>query len=62
MKRRNIQFVIPLFVLLFATAGQAVAKINVLACEPEWAALVRAIGKEHVEVTSATTAFQDPHH
>lgn len=62
MKRRNIRFVIPLFVLLFATAGQAVAKINILACEPEWAALAEAIGKGQVDVVSATTAFQDPHH
>lgn len=62
MKRRNIQFIIPLFVLLFATASQAVAKVSILACEPEWAALAQAIGKQRVEVTSATTAFQDPHH
>ncbi len=53
---------IGLFALLFAPATQAGATLNVLACEPEWAALTEAIGKKHVEVSSATTAFQDPHH
>jgi len=48
--------------ILLLPAGQASAKVNVLACEPEWAALARAIGQQYVEVTSATTAFQDPHH
>jgi len=62
MKKRNRLLSIPVFVLLCATAGQAVAKVNILACEPEWAALAQAIGKEQVRVTSATTAFQDPHH
>ncbi|MGE3317924.1 MAG: metal ABC transporter substrate-binding protein [Candidatus Berkiella sp.] len=39
----------------------AMAKINVLACEPEWAALVNQLGAPHVSVSSATTAQQDPH-
>lgn len=38
------------------------ADINVLACEPEWAALATALGKETVNVHSATTYQQDPHH
>ena len=62
MKKSNWLLAVPLCVLLIATAGQAVAKISALACEPEWAALAEAIGKEHVDVVSATTAFQDPHH
>ena len=37
------------------------AKLSVLACEPEWAALVTEIGGEQVKVFSATTAMQDPH-
>ena len=40
----------------------AQAKLNVFACEPEWKALTEAIGGEQVTVSSATTAFQDPHH
>lgn len=37
------------------------AQLRVLACEPEWQALVEALGGDHVDVSSATTAFQDPH-
>lgn len=51
-----------LVLMLPLYAHQAHAEINVLACEPEWAALTRALGGENVEVTSATTALQDPHH
>lgn len=40
----------------------AVASVNVLACEPEWAALAQELGGEQVKVHSATTAKQDPHH
>ncbi len=39
----------------------ALAQLDILACEPEWAALAEAIGGERVEVESATTALQDPH-
>lgn len=38
------------------------ADLNVLACEPEWAALVQELGGGKVRVVSATTARQDPHH
>jgi zinc/manganese transport system substrate-binding protein len=37
------------------------AALNVFACEPEWAALARAIGGNSVKVYTATTALQDPH-
>lgn len=37
------------------------AALNVLACEPEWAALATEIGGDKVKVSSATTAQQDPH-
>lgn len=37
------------------------AALNVLSCEPEWAALTTEIGGEKVKVSSATTALQDPH-
>lgn len=40
----------------------AAAALNVLACEPEWASLVKELGGEQVQVASATTAKQDPHH
>lgn len=32
------------------------------ACEPEWEALVKRLGGQHVNTFSATTAFQDPHY
>ena len=47
---------------LMILAPKAFAKVNVFTCEPEWKSLVETIGGRHVEVYSATTAFQDPHH
>ena len=51
---------------MFAVAATAFAlpahaAVNVFACEPEWAALVQALGGDRVKVTSATTPLQDPH-
>lgn len=46
---------------LCLSAGTALAAVNVLACEPEWAALATELGGDHVKVSSATTALQDPH-
>jgi zinc/manganese transport system substrate-binding protein len=37
------------------------AALRVLACEPEWAALTQELGGDLVDVSSATTAQQDPH-
>ena len=39
----------------------ALAKLNVFACEPEWAALAEAVGGSEVNAYAATTALQDPH-
>src|SRR5881397_3541748 len=44
-----------------ALAAPAHAALRVFACEPEWAALAQELGGNLVEVTSATTALQDPH-
>lgn len=49
-------------VLLLAVTTGAHAAIEVFACEPEWAALAREIGGEHINASSATTALQDVHH
>ena len=35
--------------------------LDVFSCEPEWAALVEELAGDNVEITLATTAFQDPH-
>jgi zinc/manganese transport system substrate-binding protein len=48
--------------LLALVPGLALADLNIFACEPEWAALAKALGGDHVRAYSATTAQQDPHH
>ena len=40
----------------------AFADLRVFACEPEWGALSRELGGEHVDIYTATTGGQDPHH
>jgi len=57
-----MKLVITLTLSLVLMTSQALAKVNVFACEPEWQALAQAIGGEHVKTYSATTAYQDPHH
>lgn len=52
---------IALFALIVCSVP-ARAALNVVACEPEWAALVRELGGDEVRPVSATTAAQDPHH
>lgn len=48
-----------LSIALWALPGHAA--VNVLACEPEWAALAVELGGDKVTATSATTGLQDPH-
>lgn len=43
-------------------AQPAGAALRVLACEPEWSALVQELAGDKVSVSSATTALQDVHH
>jgi zinc/manganese transport system substrate-binding protein len=47
--------------MLTAYAVPSQAALNVLACEPEWAALANEIGGDKVKASSATSALQDPH-
>src|SRR5689334_14623628 len=49
-------------VLLVMLAVPAHAAVEVLACEPEWAALATEIGGTLVAAESATTPQQDPHY
>ena len=51
-----------LIVVMLFVPAMASAQLNVFACEPEWAALTKALGGDNVDVYSATTAMQDPHH
>jgi len=53
--------IIPLLMLL-ALPMAAQAKLEIFACEPEWAALASEIGGTEVNTYSATTALQDPHY
>jgi len=46
--------------IAFATPIEAHA-LELFACEPEWASLTREIAGDAVNVSSGTTAFQDPH-
>jgi len=48
-------------IVLSALAAPAFAALNVVACEPEWAALTKELGGDRVNVSSATSATQDPH-
>ncbi len=50
-----------MFLTLICTAHATSAAVNVLACEPEWGALMRELGGNKVSVYDATTALQDPH-
>ncbi len=54
-----------LFLLLLIVVGfnaTAHADLRVFACEPEWASLVRELGGDKLNISTATTALQDPHH
>jgi zinc/manganese transport system substrate-binding protein len=48
--------------LVLPFSAPAFADLNVFACEPHWAALVQEIGGGHVDVLSATGAYNDPHY
>ncbi len=45
-----------------AMPSPAAASLQIFSCEPEWAALARAVGGNKVNAFSATHARQDPHH
>lgn len=48
-----------LFLVLPVTSQ---ATLDILACEPEWAALADEIGGDEVKTSSATNPLQDPHY
>jgi zinc/manganese transport system substrate-binding protein len=59
-----IRILLVLIPLLIATAplpARAADALKVLACEPEWGALVRELAGDQASVYVATTAMQDPH-
>lgn len=59
----KLKMIKPLLLLsLLSCIPTANANLNVFACEPEWASLAQTIGKDKLDVYSATTGKQDPHH
>ncbi len=48
--------------MLFTVSSPVMARVNVFACEPEWASLSKELGGDRIKSFSATTAYQDPHH
>jgi zinc/manganese transport system substrate-binding protein len=50
-----------LILVLAVTLPATASALEVFACEPEWAALVRELGGDAANVTTATNAAQDPH-
>lgn len=49
------------FTLLLGAHAAAHAALRVLACEPEWGALVQELAGDKATVYTATNALQDPH-
>jgi len=54
-------FTVCCFTVMAAFTSSAHAALRVLACEPEWGALVQELGGPLVDVSVATGALQDPH-
>lgn len=50
-----------IMILCFGLTPWSVYALEVFACEPEWASLATELVGEHAAITTATTAFQDPH-
>jgi len=57
-----IRYLLSVLFALILLPLNAPAALRVFSCEPEWAALVAELAGEHAEVTTATTAQQDPHY
>jgi zinc/manganese transport system substrate-binding protein len=49
-----------IFLIIFPAVAQA--KLNIFACEPEWASLAEEIGGDKVHIFSAINGKQDPHY
>jgi len=57
-----MKYVIVMALIVLGLAAPAArAALDVLTCEPEWAALTQELAGDLAEVDSATTALQDPH-
>jgi zinc/manganese transport system substrate-binding protein len=59
--RNSISYLFAL-IALFSASAAIQARLNVFACEPEWAALTRELAGDQANVFAATRASLDPHH
>jgi zinc/manganese transport system substrate-binding protein len=59
---KQIQAIFAVLLLTAVIIPVQAADLTVFACEPEWAALTRELAGDHADITTATTAHQDPHH
>jgi zinc/manganese transport system substrate-binding protein len=57
---KRLAYIAIAFTAVLSTAAQA--DLRVFACEPEWGALAQELGGGTVQVFTATTGRQDPHH
>lgn len=61
--KKSVFFLAGVFSCLLLPAPVfASSQLDVLSCEPEWAALVNELAGELADIKSATTVRQDPHH
>ena len=51
-----------IFIFSLLLFNPALAQVNVFSCEPEWSSLLSELGGTDVNIYTATTALQDPHH
>lgn len=51
-----------IFAAILCLLSQPAQALTIFACEPEWAALSREIAGPDVDLVTATTGTQDPHH
>jgi zinc/manganese transport system substrate-binding protein len=59
---RNKVLIVMVFCIAVQLPLNAMAALQVFACEPEWAALAEELGGDQVKVSVATNALQDPHY
>ena len=62
MNTKKILFIFIFLILIVIHTAEAVAKINIFACESEWAELSKELGGSLVSTFSATNVGQDPHY
>jgi zinc/manganese transport system substrate-binding protein len=59
---KQIHAIFAVLLLTAAVIPAQAADLKVFACEPEWGALTKELAGDHADITTATTAHQDPHH